>query len=216
MRGHGVCTCDGPPMKNKFSLIATVAVVCLFGGIAAHADPLYFSATLSGPAESPPNASTGTGSAWVIYDANAHSLSVHVDFTGLVSNTTASHIHAATDVAGDGTAGVATQTPSFTGFPLGVKAGTYDHVFDLTVDSSWNASFITANGGNAAGAEAFFADALLAGKTYLNIHTEMSPRGEIRGFLNRVPDSSATSGLLLSGLSVLGWIARRQNVIRSV
>lgn len=201
-------------MKNTFPLIATIAV-CLFGGVAAHADPLYFSATLSGPAEDPPNASTGTGSALVGYDADTHALSVHIEFAGLVSTTTASHIHAPTTVSGIGTAGVATQTPSFTGFPLGVKSGAYDHVFDLTLDSSWNTAFITANGGTAAGAEAIFADALLAGKTYLNIHTVDSPRGEIRGFLNRVPDSSATSGLLLLGLSVLGWIARRQNVVKS-
>lgn len=202
------------PMKNRFPLLATVAV-CLLGGLAAHADPLYFSATLSGPAESPPNVSGGTGSASVVYDADFHSLSVHIDFTGLVSNTTASHIHAATDVAGTGTAGVATQTPSFTGFPLGVKSGTYDNVFDLTLDSSWNPAFITAHGATAAGAEAFFADALLAGKTYLNIHTETSPRGEIRGFLNRVPDSSTTSGLLLFGLFALGWMARRWDPAKS-
>jgi hypothetical protein len=203
-------------MKNKFPLIATVAVVSLFGALAAHADPLYFSATLSGAAESPPNASSGTGSAWVIYDMDVHSLSVHVDFTGLTGTTTASHIHAATPTAGSGTAGVATQTPTFTNFPLGVTSGSYEHVFDLTLNSSWNSAFIAAHDGTAAGAEEFFADALLAGKTYLNVHTNTSPSGEIRGFLNRVPDSSATSGLLLLGLSVLGWIARRQNVIRSV
>lgn len=63
-------------------------------------------------------------------------------FSGLLGNTTASHIHAATAVAGVGTAGVATQTPSFSGFPLGVKAGAMDTTFDMTLASSFNASYI--------------------------------------------------------------------------
>jgi hypothetical protein len=149
------------------------------------------------------------------YDSDLHTLSVHVEFSGLLSPTIASHIHAATAEPGLGTAGVATQTPTFIDFPLGVTSGSYDHLFDLTLAGSWNASFITAHGGTTAGAEAFFADALLAGKAYLNIHTLASTSGEIRGFLNRVPDSSATGGLLLLGLSVLGWMARRQNLAKS-
>ena len=66
-----------------------------------------------------------TGFATVVYDDLAHTLSVDASFSGLLGTTTAAHIHAATAVPGVGTAGVATQTPSFVGFPLGVTSGTF-------------------------------------------------------------------------------------------
>ena len=138
--------------------------------------PVTYAATLSGPAEAPPNASPGVGNAIVDIDTSAHTLRVRATFSGLTGNTTASHIHAATAIAGAGTAGVATQTPTFAGFPLGVTAGTYDHTFDLTLASSWNPSFVTAHGGTPAGAEAFFAASVAAGKSYLNIHSNLCPR----------------------------------------
>lgn len=182
----------------------------LIAGLCAHADPLVFNATLSGAAEAPPNDSAGTGTAWVTYDGLLHSLRVQVTFSGLTGTVSASHIHAATAVAGTGTAGVATQTPTFVNFPLGVTSGTYDNTFDLTNAASWNASYITAHGGTVGGAESDFVAALNDGKTYLNIHTSYKPGGEIRGFLNRVPDTTATAGLLLLGLSSMAWFARHR------
>src|SRR5437879_1609720 len=87
--------------------------------------------TLTGPAESPPNASPGTGTTVVTYDAATHLLTVNVTFSGLLSTTTASHIHCCTTTANSGTAAVATQVPTFVGFPLGVTSGTYSNSFDL-------------------------------------------------------------------------------------
>jgi hypothetical protein len=113
---------------------------------------------------------------------------VNVTFTGLLGTTTASHIHAPTAVAGTGTAGVATQTPYFTGFPIGVTSGSYDNTFDMTQTSSYNSSFVTANGGTAAGAEAALFAAIADGKAYLNVHSSVFTGGEIRGFL--VPTST--------------------------
>jgi hypothetical protein len=142
-------------------------------------------ATLSGPAESPPNNSAGTGKALVTITGNL--MRVQVVFSGLTGNTMASHIHAATAVAGTGTAGVATTTPTFTGFPLGVTAGTYDHVFDMTLASSYNPAYITANGGTPASAFVALTTAIAAGKSYLNVHSTFVPGGEIRGFLIACP-----------------------------
>jgi hypothetical protein len=90
----------------------------------AHATIYVFDANLDGPSESPANASPGTGFAEVTFDDILNTMNVNVSFSGLVGTTTASHIHAATLTAGSGTAGVATTTPYFAGFPIGVTSGT--------------------------------------------------------------------------------------------
>src|SRR6185369_9644625 len=130
-----------------------------------------FTGSLSGPAESPPNASPGTGSTMVAYDPATHILNVTVNFTGLQGTTTAAHIHCCTTLPNTSTAGVATQTPYFSGFPLGVTSGTYQASFDMTQAASWNPAFITANGGTPASAEAVFAAGMFNNQAYLNIHT---------------------------------------------
>src|SRR6266496_5423934 len=119
----------------------------------SRADVLTFVASLSGPAESPPNASPGTGFTTVTLNTIANTMRVQVSFSGLVAGTTASHIHAATPTPFAGTAGVATTTPTFAGFPLGVTSGTYDNTLDMTLSSSYNPTFVTANGGTTASAE---------------------------------------------------------------
>src|SRR5215469_6142801 len=102
----------------------------------AYSAPIMYFANLTGPGESPPNTSPGTGFAEVDFDIVAHSMHVQVSFSGLESPTTASHIHSATAVPGTGTAIVATTTPTFPGFPLGVTSGTYDQIFDMSLASS--------------------------------------------------------------------------------
>jgi hypothetical protein len=168
------------------TLLAAVLMVCAVSF--AHAAVFTYLTTLSGPNESPPNASPGTGIGQVDVNTTTHKMHVYAKFGppkfgGLVGNTTASHIHAATAVAGTGTAGVATTTPTFLGFPLGVKLGSYDIVLDMTLASSYNPSYVTANGGTTASAEAALFAAIAAGKAYLNIHSSSFPGGEIRGFL---------------------------------
>jgi hypothetical protein len=177
---------------------------------ACRANVIVYVANLNGPSESPPNASPGTGTAEVDYDPAAHTLHVHVAFSGLLGTTTASHIHAATALPGTGTAGVATTTPTFANFPLGVTSGTYDNTLDLTLSSSYNPSFVTANGGTTAGAEAALAAALAADTSYLNIHSTFAPGGEIRGFLvpqaaTTIPEPSTFALLALGGGALAGW-----------
>jgi hypothetical protein len=164
-----------------------------------------FQAILSGPAEAPPNASPGIGTAQVTLDLDLVTMRVEVQFSGLVGTTTASHIHAPTALAGTGTAAVATQLPTFTGFPSGVTSGAYDQTFDLTLASSYNPSFITASGGTVSGALNALIFALEDGKAYLNVHTTAFPGGEIRGFLTPVPvPEPSSSGLILAGAIGLG------------
>ena len=138
--------------------------------------------TLSGPAESPPNASPGTGNGFVILDTTASTMLVSVSFSGLTANTTAAHIHSATTSPGTGTAGVATTTPSFAGFP-NATSGTYSKTLNMTLSSSYNPSYVTANGGTTATAFAALCAGIDEGKAYFNIHTSNFTGGEIRGFL---------------------------------
>ncbi len=185
------------PLARRFAVLATlVAVLAASVFSSAQATILTYTAVLDGASESPANASPATGFAQVDIDDVAMTMHLSVVFAGLQGNTTASHIHAATTVAGTGTAGVATTTPTFAGFPGGVTSGSYDNTLDLTLASSYNASFITAHGGTTAGAAAFLLQSIADGKAYLNIHTSMYGGGEIRGFLapSATPTDAAAWG----------------------
>ena len=188
-------------------LMLIVALAALSPG-AAQAVPILYTATLSGSAEAPPNASPGTGNARVTYDPALHTLFVDVDFADLTAPTTTAHIHCCTGISGDGTAGVATTVPTFPGFPAGVTTGTYTQTFDLTEASSFNPAFINLNGGTPALAESTLAAGLASGQAYFNIHTTAFPAGEIRGFLVAAVPEPATFALL--GLGFGGLLATRR------
>ncbi len=175
----------------------------------AAAATFVFQALLDGPSEAPPNASPGTGFAQLTWDTVAHSANLQVTFSGLVGTTTASHIHGATAAANTGTAGVATQTPTFSGFPLGVTSGTYNNTFDTADAAFYNPSYVTAQGG-VAGAEAALLLALQQERAYLNLHTNVFPGGEIRGFFPAVVPEPATWAMLIGGCALAGAHLRRR------
>jgi hypothetical protein len=190
-------------MKNALKVLA--AILVLGGAQSALAAPMEFKAFLNGTSESPPNASPGVGTADVYLDKSLITLQVIINFSGLLGNTTASHIHCCTASPFTGTAGVATTTPNFAGFPLGVTSGTYNNTLDLTLASSYNPSFVTAHGGNTTQAEADLITGMLLGETYLNIHSSFATGGEIRGFLVLVPEPMTLSvfGVGLAGAAAL-------------
>ena len=179
----------------------------LLSATQARAALFQYSVDFSGANESPANLSLGIGTGTVSYDDGSHLLTLQAVFSGLTGTTTASHIHAATALPFTSTAGVATTTPSFSGFPLGVSSGSFLKSLDLTLASSYNPSYVAAHGGTTLQAEADLTAAMAAGKAYWNIHSTFAPGGEIRGFLVAVPEPS-TLTLMLTGLGLLA--ARRR------
>ena len=169
-------------MKNVMNLASVVAVT--LAASAAQGAIVQYSATLSGASESPPNSSPATGSATFDFDTITHSLTMSINFSGLVGTTTVAHIHADTAVAGTGTAGVAS---GLTGWTTGLNSGTYTNTINLLSTSSYSSAYLAAHGGTAASAETDLLSAMSIGKAYLNLHSTAYPGGEIRGFINQVP-----------------------------
>lgn len=193
--------------------LSTLLAGCLLAAVVAMpaaAQKSVYTAVLNGPSESPANASPGTGSATVTIDSNLSTMRIQESFSGLLAGVTASHIHCCTMIPGTGTVGVATTTPTFLDFPSGVAAGIYDHTFDMTLASSYNAPFVTANGG-INGAFLALITGLNEGNAYANIHTNLFPSGEISGFLHAAPvPEPETYAMLLAGLAIISAMARRR------
>lgn len=184
--------------------VVFAAAIVLGSAPPAFTHHVRYTANLTGAAESPSNGSPGIGHAVVTIDFDLVSLRVDTSFSALQGTITAAHIHAPTASPGSGTADVATQVPSFSGFPTGVTSGSYDHEFDLAEASTYNPAFITASGGTVSDALNALVAALDEGKAYLNIHTTAYPGGEIRGFLIHVPGDYNDNGVV-DGADYVLW-----------
>ena len=182
------------------------ALIFISGALPAVAHEAKYAAPLLGSSELPANASPANGSVLITIDFDLVTMRVETNFSGLLGNVTAAHIHCCTDPGTN--VGAATQVPSFIGFPLGITAGTYDHTFDMALASSYNPAFITNHGGLVSTAFNDLVAGFDAGKAYLNIHTDLFPGGEIRGLLSPVPEPESYA-LLLTGLGFLTLFARR-------
>lgn len=191
-----------------YILLVVVATLMLLIP-AAYANPVTYVANLSASNEIPPVLvpSNGTGLATMILDATAQTLQISVTFSGLTTNDTAAVIHCCLATPFQSASiGVATEVPSFPGFPLGATSGAYaSAVFDLTQSTFYNPVFVTLKGSVSA-AEAALIAGIENGEAYFNIHTQFNPGGEIRGFF--VPAASAIpepSSLILLCSGLLGF-----------
>jgi hypothetical protein len=169
------------------------------------AAPITLIATLNGANQNPAISTPGTGVTLVTLDDVLNTMRVQVTFSDLLAGTTASHIHCC--VLSPGNTGVATAVPTFPGFPLGVMGGTYDRTFNMLDPASYNPAFLAAHGPTAADAEAFLFDGIETGMAYLNIHTQLYPGGEIRGFYAPVPEPGT---MALAALAFMGGVLLRR------
>lgn len=192
-------------MRTAFlTLIATLSLAV---APAANAAIINFDVELLGSNEDPPNASPGNGTGHIVIDTDAMTMTIDVDFMDLLANTSAAHIHCCTPA---GNVGVATQVPSFMGFPLGVTSGSYFQVFDLLALSTYSPAFVAAHGGTAQSAFDFLFAGMQAGESYFNIHTTMFPGGEIRGTLIQVPEPASLGLLALALAGLAASLGRRK------
>ena len=137
-------------MKKLILSIAAFASL-----MSAQASVFLYSVNFSDVGESLPSpGATGTGT--VSYNDVTHSLTLTATFSGLLGNVTATHIHVS-PTPGTGSGGIGVGNPSLLGFPTGVSSGSYGNTLDLTLTSTFNATYLANNGGTAASAEAAFA-----------------------------------------------------------
>lgn len=188
-------------MPNTTLKLAAVAA-CLILAEAANAATVY-KATLLGANENPPVATPGNGVAFLTIDGDL--LTVAATFDDLLGNVAAAHVHCCAPAPAN--VGVATQVPTFPGFPSGVTSGSYQQSFSLTALSTYNPAFVTANGGTAQGARNALLAALDSGQAYFNVHTTFAPPGEIRGQFALIPEP-ASWALMIAGFGIAGAAIR--------
>jgi hypothetical protein len=170
--------------KPAFSMI--LGLVLLAWNTCSYSSLIDFTITLTGNQEVPPNLSAATGFGTAQFDDVANTISVIVNFAGLTSAATASHIH----VGVPGVAG-----------PVIVPFTAFTPLATSGVIAGGPLAFPVINIGD-----------LLAGNTYFNIHDAQFPAGEIRGQLLRVPEPSSTL-LLVAGL--MGLLVCRSRFART-
>ncbi len=163
-------------MKRVSLLLLAAAAIC--SAPLLQAGTIWFNVTLTGSQEVPANASPGTGSALVMIDDVANSVSVDLTYGGLVAPTTNAHIHCCN---GPGVNSPAVLPFIPAGFVTGTTSGTFSAVFT--------------------GVDPGVIAALMNYRGYINVHTSEFQGGEIRADLVPEPGTLTLLGLGLAGLA---------------
>lgn len=187
--------------KLALALVATVVA------LPATAEVFVFHGILS-----PANGATGNGEITATYDSFLHTLALDTTYRGLTGPvngstiTTGALLHCCTASPGVGFSPPA--LASLPGFPVKTSAGSNDVTVALDSAPTYNTAFLNL-AGSVPQAEQRLFDGLRSGRTYFALHTTQFPAGEIRGFLQPVPEP-ASMGLMALGLVMVGAVARRR------
>lgn len=154
-------------------MVAAVFVLSTVG--TAQAQVVKLTANLSGTQETPaPGVLTGAfGTASVSMDLGTGTLSWSIDVFNMPSGTNNAHFH----VGGPGVAG---PTVVNIAFPPQISN-------DYNLSGTATAANLTTRGDQGIRSWDDFIQSLLGGQTYINIHSNVNPGGEVRGQVIRVP-----------------------------
>lgn len=158
---------------RKLMFVLALVVVGALGAVPASAQTYTLTASLSGANENPALNTGAFGSATVVVDMTARTVTYRVDVFNLPSGVTASHIHA-------GAAG--TNGPVVVNFAPPLTASN-DFGYTGTVKDS---EFILRPDQGIRSADDMF-QAILGGNSYVNVHSQVNAGGEIRGQLTLKP-----------------------------
>lgn len=139
---------------SRRTLLALVPVAWAGSLTAATAASKTFTVPLTGAQQVPPVTTSGSGTANMAFDPATRELTWSISFSGLSSAATMAHIHG----------------PAAQGANAGVEVWLSKKGTPPTSPFSGSAKLTEAQ-----------AKQLLAGQTYVNIHTKTHPAGEIRG-----------------------------------
>ena len=166
---------------NRPRSLAALAVVCAFAlASAANAATVNFTATLDGASERPDpvdTPATGTATAQLNGDAGLWVLTYEITYEGLSGPATVGHIHDAINPE---------PTPPFTD-RFGAPVHDLDSL-ESPIQGDWSYTDLAQPLTDA------HVENLLAGRFYINIHSDLYPNGEIRGQLLAVDEPPQPPG----------------------
>jgi hypothetical protein len=172
-------------MPNRVPALA-IAIAAMAGIVAACgsdssttptpvSNVVTFTATLKGSQENPANNSQGTGTFLATLDTVTGAFTYDVTFQGMTSNVTLGHIHGPASATTNASPILNFATLAGATFTTGGLSGTAHGSTTLNASNQITA---TVNGDS-------LKKLLLAGLTYVNIHTQQNGGGEIRAQLTK-------------------------------
>ena len=162
-------------MKSRWMIaLLAAAAISTFAAVPASAQTFTLTASLTGDAEGSHTSNgvqTGAfGSATVVVDLTARTVTYKVDVFNLPSGVTASHIHVGAKDAGSGPVVVNFAPPIHASNDFGYSGVVKDTEFILRPDQGIRS------------ADDMF-QAIIGGNSYVNVHSDVNPGCEIRGQL---------------------------------
>jgi len=172
-------------MPNRMPVLAIAALAGFVAACGSSVDRdttappksniVTFTASLAGTKENPANTSQGTGTFIATLDTVTGAFTYDVSFQGLTSNVTLGHIHGPAAATANASPIIDFKNLAGASFTIGAPSGTAHGSTTLNAANQLTSAI---NGDS-------LKKLLLAGLTYVNIHTTQNGGGEIRAQLTK-------------------------------